>query len=210
MSKCQTVFKERCVSSAQAPGLYCPEHATEAARHVDAYNKAQREVNALAVLVEGFQSSDSDMSPQLHSVDEASAAVAVLKTYVDQLNWMIGVAENHQVQFAGSGGEHMRAVHSQPTAFFLHVAEEPPAIDSGSITDLKSKRDAALEHLAKAESLKSVLKEIESEVYVGTGNNFKNKLMQNTQKRPCRAATGPSRGEAMSSVPRGRRMYSLH
>ena len=118
MSQCQTVFKERCVSSAQAPGLYCPEHAAEAARHVDAYNKAQREVNALAVLVEGFQSSDSDMSPQLHNVDEASAAVAVLKTYVDRLNWMIGVEEGYQMHFAGSQGKFMCVVHFKRAPFF--------------------------------------------------------------------------------------------
>ena len=116
MSQCQTVFKERCVSSAQAPGLYCPEHAAEAARHVDAYNKAQREVNALAVLVEGFQSSDSDMSPQLHNVDEASAAVAVLKTYVDRLNWMIGVAEGYQMH--GSQGKFMCVAHFKRAPFF--------------------------------------------------------------------------------------------
>ncbi len=99
MPQCQALPSTgRCQNSAQEPGLYCAEHAAEATKHVDAYNTAKREADALEILVADI--SKANVSEQImRDFDEASTAVAVLKAFADRLNRAIKVAEEYQVHF---------------------------------------------------------------------------------------------------------------
>ncbi|RDX51691.1 hypothetical protein OH76DRAFT_1401105 [Lentinus brumalis] len=138
MPQCQALPTEPCQRSAQEPGLYCAEHAAEATKHVDAYNTAKREADALEILVADI--SKANVSEQImRDFDEASTAVAVLKAFADRLNRAIKVAEEYQVHF---GAEN-------------HLASKE------SVAELGKKRDAALEVLAKDARSKSVLRELE-------------------------------------------------
>ncbi len=101
MPQCQALLTEPCQRSAQEPGMYCAEHAVEATKHVDAYNTAKREADALEILVVDI--SKANVSEQImRDFDEASTAAAVLKAFADRLDRAVKVAEEYQVHFGAA------------------------------------------------------------------------------------------------------------
>ncbi|KAI0689895.1 hypothetical protein C8T65DRAFT_672412 [Cerioporus squamosus] len=133
MPQCQALSTERCQRSAQEAGLYCAEHAADSSKLVEAFHKAKREADALEILVVDMQS--TGISEQLRDCDEAGAAAAVLKTYVDRLDKVIKMAEKYEVLFGA----------------------ENSLSSKECISELRKKRDAALE-LHQVESWKSMLR----------------------------------------------------
>ncbi|TFK81053.1 hypothetical protein K466DRAFT_667361 [Polyporus arcularius HHB13444] len=140
MPQCQALPSTgRCQNSAQEPGLYCAEHTAEATKHVDAYNTAKREADALEILVADF--AKADISEQLRDFGEAGTAAAVLKAFADRLDRAIKVAEEYQVHFGAQVADGLASKES--------------------LADLGKKRDAAFEVLAKAELWRSNTRELD-------------------------------------------------